>query len=207
MSENNQNIEPTQSVDNTEAVAIQLQAKMNQSGIKEIKQVVLTTGKDFDASAFDALLIAPDGARFTGASTTSSLPADISEHFDIVVGDNVEVFRKVSENTTIWDKDAKEMRPNPIKSVNANIKFPVTCRIPDTVTGVTKEYKTNLHITPDNKAAVAELLKNKVAKGFTSHWNINNKIIGKLEIVTGKETAKPEKKGAEMHDPATVNNP
>lgn len=204
MSENNQNIEPTQSVDNTETIAIQLQAKMNQSGIKEIKQVVLTTGKDFDMNALDALLVAPDGARFTGASTSSGLPADISEHFDIVVGENVEVFRKVSENTTIWDKEAKEMRPNPIKSVNANVKFPVTCFIPDAATGVTKEYKTNLHITPDNKSAVAELLKNKTAKGFTSHWNINNKIIGKLEIVTGKETAKPEKKGAEMEEPTAA---
>ena len=132
MSEQNQNIETTTNVvDNTEAIAMQLQSKMNQAGIKEMKQTVLITGASFNLSEFNALLQVPEGARFVGTASTSQLPADISELFEITVGDNVEIFRKVSENTTIWDKDAKAMRPNPIKSVNANIKLPVSCFIPD----------------------------------------------------------------------------
>ena len=212
MSENNQTIEPTQSVDNTAMetnLLTEVQSKLNNSGVKEQRTIVLSAGQDKkeNLKMLQDILKVPEGTRFAGAASASKLPADISEPFEIRIDASIEIFKKVSENMSILDKDTKKLRPNISKLPMANIKFPVKCFIPDKDNPeISNEYTTNLHLRPENMEAVAELLQNKTAKGYTSHWLIDGVKHGKLEIVTGKETAKPEK-GAEMHQPSTANNP
>lgn len=210
MSENKENIAPTQ-VDNTAMetnLLTEVQTKLNISGVKEQRTIVLSAGQDKkdNLKMLQDILKVPEGTRFAGTASASKLPADISEPFEITIDSNIEVFKKVSENTSILDKDTKKLRPNISKLPMANIKFPVKCFIPGKNNPeITNEYTTNLHLRPENAEAVAELLQNKTAKGYTTHWLIDGVKHGKLEIVTGKETAKPEKKGAEMEEPTTAN--
>lgn len=208
MSENKENI-GIQLIDNTAvetSLLTEVQSKLNTSGVKEQRTIVLSAGQDKkeNLKMLQDILKVPEGTRFAGAASASKLPADVSEHFEISIDDNIEIFKKVSENTSLLDKDTKKLRPNISKLPMANIKFPVKCRIPDKDNPeITREYTTNLHLRPENAEAVAELLQNKTAKGYTTHWLIDGVKHGKLEIVTGKETAKPEKTGAEMHQPST----
>lgn len=211
MSENKENIAPT-NVDNIAMetnLLTEVQSKLNNSGVKEQRTIIVQAGNDKkeNLKMLQDILKVPEGTRFAGAASASKLPADISEPFEITIDSNIEIFKKVSENMSILDKDTKKLRPNISKLPMANIKFPVKCFIPDKNNPeISNEYTTNLHLRPENMEAVAELLQHKTAKGYTTHWLIDGVKHGKLEIVTGKETAKPEKKDAEMHNPTTVVN-
>lgn len=104
MSENNQNIEPTQSVDNTAMetnLLTEVQSKLNTSGVKEQRTIVLSAGQDKkeNLKMLQDILKVPEGTRFAGAASASKLPADISEHFEIRIDASIEIFKKVSENT------------------------------------------------------------------------------------------------------------
>ena len=210
MNQDKENIAPTQ-VDNTAietSLLTEVQSKLNSTGVKEQRTIVLAAGNDAkeNLKMLQDILKVPEGTRFAGAASASKLPADVSEHFQITIDSSIEIFKKVSENTSLLDKETKKLKPNINKLPMANIKFPVKCFIPDKDNpSISREYTTNLHLRPENAEAVADLLQHKKAKGYTTHWLIDGVKHGKLEIVTGKEAEQTPKKNAEMHQPSTAN--
>lgn len=157
---------PTTNVSNDKFSGIlEVQTALNKSGLIEKKDVAIVTGKGFEDSIIDEMLAKiPERARFSGSQQSNSLPADISEPFDIEVADNIVLAYKLAENTTIADKENKILRTSPIKSLNASLKIPVKA----TIKGET--YAANVIVNRENVSEVKELLRNQKAMATTSHW-------------------------------------
>ena len=156
---------PTTNVSNDKFSGIlEAQTALNKDGLVEKKDVAIVTGKGFEDSIIDEMLAKiPERARFSGSQQSNSLPADISEPFNIEVADNVVLAYKLAENTTIADKTTETLR-SPIKSLNASLKIPVKA----TIKGDT--YSANVIVNRENVAEVKELLRNQKAMATTSHW-------------------------------------
>ena len=143
---------------------LEAQTALNKDGLVEKKDVAIVTGKGFEDSIIDEMLAKiPEKARFSGSQQSNSLPADISEPFDIEVADHVVLAYKLAENTTIADKTTETLR-SPIKSLNASLKIPVKA----TIKGDT--YSANVIVNRENVAEVKALLRNQKAMATTSHW-------------------------------------
>ena len=145
---------------------LEAQTALNKDGLVEKKDVAIVTGKGFEDSIIDEMLAKiPERARFSGSrQQNNSLPADISEPFNIEVADNVVLAYKLAENTTIADKTTETVRTSPIKSLNASLKIPVKA----TIKGET--YSANVIVNRENASEVKELLRNQKAMATTSHW-------------------------------------
>lgn len=144
---------------------LEAQTALNKNGLIEKKDVVIVTGKGFEDSIIDEMLAKiPTDARFSGSQQSNSLPADISEPFNIEVADNVVLAYKLAKNVTIADKENKILRTSPIESTNASLKIPVKA----TIKGET--YSANVIVNRENVAEVKELLRNQKAMATTSHW-------------------------------------
>lgn len=145
------------------------QTALNKSGVI-VKDSIILEAKDSESidKAFDELFgengKLPTSARFAGSTQSISMPSDISEEFDVTVEGTFALDYKVSENTTIADRDKEELRSQPIKSINASVKIPVKTSYNG------KSYNMNLNVTRENMEEVKALLKNGTAKATTSHW-------------------------------------
>lgn len=164
----NETTQTTQSNDQFNGI-LAAQTALNKSGVI-VKDSIILDAKDENAinKAFDDLFgengKLPQTARFAGSTQSISMPADISDEFDVTVEGTFALDYKVSENTTIADKDKEELRSQPIKSINASVKVPVKTHFNN------KMYSMNLNVTRENMEEVKALLKNGTAKAITSHW-------------------------------------
>jgi len=145
------------------------QQALNKSGVI-IKDSIILDAKDENAidNAFNELFgengKLPTSARFAGSTQSISMPADITDEFDVTIEGTFALDYKVSENTTIADRENETLRTQPIKSINASVKVPVKTHFNN------KMYSMNLNVTRENIEEVKALLKNGTAKATTTHW-------------------------------------
>ena len=145
------------------------QQALNKSGVI-VKDSIILDAKDANAidNAFNELFgengKLPQSARFAGSTQSISMPADITDEFDVTIEGTFALDYKVSENTTIADRENETLRTQPIKSINASVKVPVKTHFNN------KMYSMNLNVTRENIEEVKALLKNGTAKATTTHW-------------------------------------
>jgi len=145
------------------------QTALNKSGVI-LKDSIILDAKDENAidNAFNELFgengKLPQSARFAGSTQSISMPADISDEFDVTVEGTFALDYKLSKNTTIADRENETLRTQPIESINASVKVPVKTHFNN------KMYSMNLNVTRENIEEVKALLKNGTAKATTSHW-------------------------------------
>ena len=145
------------------------QQALNKSGVI-VKDSIILDAKDENAidNAFNELFgengKLPTSARFAGSTQSISMPADITDEFDVTIEGTFALDYKVSENTTIADRENETLRTQPIKSINASVKVPVKTHFNN------KMYSMNLNVTRENIEEVKALLKNGTAKATTTHW-------------------------------------
>ena len=145
------------------------QQALNKSGVI-VKDSIILDAKDENAidNAFNELFgengKLPQSARFAGSTQSISMPADITDEFDVTIEGTFALDYKVSENTTIADRENETLRTQPIKSINASVKVPVKTHFNN------KMYSMNLNVTRENIEEVKALLKNGTAKATTTHW-------------------------------------
>lgn len=153
------------------------QTALNKGGVMLKQPIEIKTGKaneiNINTMLDEMFKNLPEGTRFAGQTQTISLPADISEEFDVKVSENVTGSFKLSENVTIADKEKQELRQTPIKSLNASFKIPVIATYNE------QTYNGNINITKENLSEVKALLINGTAKATTSHWGDGDKILTK----------------------------
>ena len=145
------------------------QQALNKSGVI-VKDSIILDARDENAidNAFNELFgengKLPQSARFAGSTQSISMPADITDEFDVTIEGTFALDYKVSENTTIADRENETLRTQPIKSINASVKVPVKTHFNN------KMYSMNLNVTRENIEEVKALLKNGTAKATTTHW-------------------------------------
>lgn len=147
------------------------------------------TEEQFDAFFKDI----PDNARFTGGSTSTGLLPDYNKPFNISLPDenNFKLSVKLVEVTSI--EEGKNSYTSPVS----------TNKVAIIAEQEGKKISCNLMVTPENKKAVYQFLKDGKAKAITTHWeglkNRNGDNIAKVEILTANII-----KDAEIENPAKV---
>ena len=178
---------------------LETQQALNKGSVVEKRTFTMNSGEDNTQIINDTLdnlfNSIPKEARFAGSSQSVSLPANITDEFDVIVADSFDVTYKLGENITVADREKQELRPTPIKSMNASIKIPAMARYNG------KEYTCNINVTRENLPQVKSLLANKTAKATTSFWGNdeatalrkqNGELVARVVLVGSTENQQPK---------------
>ena len=178
---------------------LETQQALNKGSVVEKRTFGMKSGNEnaeqINATLDDLFNGIPKEARFAGSSQSVSLPAMITDEFDVIVADSFDVTYKLGENITVADREKQELRPTPIKSMNASIKIPAMARYNG------KEYACNINVTRENLPQVKSLLTNKTAKATTSFWGNdeatalrkqNGELVARVVLVGSTENQQPK---------------